>query len=329
MAVDYLESEQNTTLTSPQVRLIWAQKHKHTARTTETFDLEAEMRRTEGFSAVMEVQVGEVKHRSAIATFTPTELENLANFGDVIAIDPTFLPLYLGWSVIPLTVIGKAREIRSAGLIMSATTDANVFEWILHMLTHDLPCKEILVTIISDDDRGLNSAFDNTPDSKITELNRVICFWHKISCFVRIVARSRNKAEMISVFRRAGTTKHPDEYKRCMERILELSGDLNNSVRNFLNEVEDQKQSCTRAFARFWSLGYITSSIAESANSRLKSQMSLRSQSLLDVRQAVTRIELQSENNREYLKHRKVYKIKDQIIQRMLEKANVHRKKWN
>jgi hypothetical protein len=41
-----------------------------------------------------------------------------ANFGDVVGIDATFLPVNLNWSVIPLTVIGRGREIRSGGLVL-------------------------------------------------------------------------------------------------------------------------------------------------------------------------------------------------------------------
>lgn len=53
-------------------------------------------------------------YRRAIATFTEDELNSLNNYGDLISIDPTYCNLTSNWSVIPLTVIGPARNILSA-----------------------------------------------------------------------------------------------------------------------------------------------------------------------------------------------------------------------
>jgi hypothetical protein len=59
---------------------------------------------------------------TAVVTFMRQEIQNLADFGDLVAIDPTFPPLCLGWNVIPLTVVGRDREVPLGGLVMSVTS---------------------------------------------------------------------------------------------------------------------------------------------------------------------------------------------------------------
>jgi hypothetical protein len=107
--------------------------------------------------------------RSAVVSFTPAESRNLEEYGDIVAIDPTFVALNLNWSVIPLTLIGRHRELHSGGVVFCATTSAEVFTWILCLLVHPLPCRERLKTIISDDDQGLDAAFSQTRDASIRE----------------------------------------------------------------------------------------------------------------------------------------------------------------
>ena len=100
--------------------------------------------------------------RKIFATFTKEEMENLSQYGDFISIDPTFCPMSSNWSIIPLTVIGQEREIRSGGLIFSSSLKSDNFRWILKILINDLPTKGKLCTICSDDDTGLAGAFTET-----------------------------------------------------------------------------------------------------------------------------------------------------------------------
>lgn len=67
-------------------------------------------------------------YRVAVATFTEKEIRNLAKYGDVVAIDPTFWVLRNEWSIIPLTVIGAKRELLSGGVFFSSTTNHEFFE---------------------------------------------------------------------------------------------------------------------------------------------------------------------------------------------------------
>jgi hypothetical protein len=85
-----------------------------------------------------------------------------------------FLPVILGRNVIPLTVIGARREIRSSGFVMSVTTTAEVFDWILQWSAIVRPCQGELVTILSDEDVGLRGAFTNSQCPEVRALKRFI-----------------------------------------------------------------------------------------------------------------------------------------------------------
>lgn len=79
--------------------------------------------------------------RTAVATFTTEELENLKLLGDVICIDPAFDNRKTNWSMVPLTCIGSNRELLSACVIYSSSLAADFFLWVLHKLINkEIPC---------------------------------------------------------------------------------------------------------------------------------------------------------------------------------------------
>jgi hypothetical protein len=88
----WIRKHKGITLSTQQVRnLVYfrdAERNQH----IETVELENYMSSINGKSFVMEDEREEKTVRTAIATFTQGELENLAEFGDLVAIDPTFTP---------------------------------------------------------------------------------------------------------------------------------------------------------------------------------------------------------------------------------------------
>ena len=71
------------------------------------------------------------------------------------------------WSVIPLTVIGSEREIRSGGIIFASSNSHKIFRWILSILVNDLPSKDKIHTICSDDDLGLPNPYGRKLESAV------------------------------------------------------------------------------------------------------------------------------------------------------------------
>lgn len=69
------------------------------------------------------------------------------------------------WSIIPITIVSKERPIKSGGLIFAPNNNISVFKWLIDLLFNKLPIAKIIKTICSDDDTGLNSAFNMIDES--------------------------------------------------------------------------------------------------------------------------------------------------------------------
>jgi hypothetical protein len=156
-AASYLAPKKGITLSTHQIGLLM-RTARNESHGLETDGLSALVESIQGLSFVQEVTDDGSTLCSGIRTFTLEELANLEADGDVVAIVPTFVPLNLNWPAIPLTVVGRSRDLRCAGLFRFGRTTSQTFSWILHVLWHRLPCPGKLVAIISDDDQALESA---------------------------------------------------------------------------------------------------------------------------------------------------------------------------
>jgi hypothetical protein len=315
----YLARDKGIQLSSHQISLLMHPNHQQ-RQSLESDELHEFMDQIHGRSFLQESEEDNQIFRTGIATFTQEELTNLEQYGDVVAIDPTFVPLNLNWSVIPLTVIGRSREIHCGGLILCARTSAQTFHWILQLLVHSLPCANILRTIISDDDTALDSAFDRTDDPLILSKDRVICFWHKLQKFVMLANRS-GCSEKIKIFQRMGMTRDEMECRRSLD---ELKIDASPAIKQFLaTSVEPKLPWITKSANRAWTLGYITSSVSESMNSGLKANISGRNQTLLEIRKLLIEREQNMEINRKYLKGRQRTPSRKELVRSLIKDLSV------
>lgn len=94
-----------------------------------------------------------------------------------------------------------------------------------------MPSKDKLQTICSDDDSGLNCAFrvllnDDINDdfhTKVRRLNRVICFWHKISNFITFLnglSLPEDKvAKYLKYFKKMGQSRQYDVAISCCKKL--------------------------------------------------------------------------------------------------------------
>lgn len=366
--IDVIRSQFKVNLSTDQMRRI-CKKFKRKIIKTETDDLFEYMKTTNGKAIIFQTKTRNIIRRQAIATFTQEELENLANYGDFIAIDPTFAPLSTNWSIIPLTVINNERRILSAGIVFASQNKAAIFKWILELLVLKLPCKDIVQTICSDDDLALNSAFnmileedeisdnfeeeedygdiigksdpslnlenkeeineqkdldqsdneDKNPKElkqKIETIGRVICFWHKISNFIKFIntvnIELEQKEKAIKCFKRIGMSRDIKYVDLCINELK----DIDDKIRiYFENNIEPKLKYMTKSYLQnTFTCGYITSSIAESANNKLKSYLNECSMTLVDMRTKVNSIQLHDKVNDYYVKSRKPHKAKNPLI---------------
>ena len=269
--------------------------------------------------------------RKVFASFTIQEYSNLERYGDFISIDPTFYSMSSNWSIIPLTVIGCEREVRSAGLIFASSLKTETFYWILHLLVDILPSKDKLTTICSDDDTGLNGAFTETKlnmyktdtDNKILKLKRVICCWHKIQNFIKFISFLKlpedDQQKFINLFKIMGMTRDKKLSEQCYAKLSQ-----NELIRNYLEmNIGKKIDMIAKSSINYFTCGYNTSSVSESINSRLKNSLPLRYLTLTEIRDHYTFVENNAMLNNRYYKIRKIHKIVPDQIKEIMSRFNV------
>jgi hypothetical protein len=94
-----------------------------------------------------------------------TEMDPLGEFGDVIIVDPAFLPLFLYWGVIPVPVLGHPRECNPADLVLCSTIDSQLI-----VKTRSL--QKITRAILADSDSRLNFPFEISINLNLFLLDR-------------------------------------------------------------------------------------------------------------------------------------------------------------
>jgi hypothetical protein len=110
----------------------------------------------------------------------------------------------------------------------------------------------------------------------------------------------------------------------CCQRLYLLCQALSGSIHELVGDIWTRRWHCTKPFNKSWSLEYKTSGVAGAGNSRFKTQMSPRSQSVMDVRQLALDLEEQSRINREQMKGGRHYKIKDRAANGITSNLPVH-----
>ena len=308
-------------LSSQQVRSLCKQSSKD-RNASETEELRLMMEQDGGLFYSLEVREEDKICRIGCAAFTEQELENLRNYGDFVSIDPTFAPLTTDWSIIPVTVVGKSRELCSGGLIFASNLKAETFIWILQMLLEQLPTKDSLRTLCSDDDSGLGSAFAKIQESdartlgisqelknRVIDLKRVICYWHKMENFrnymvrAKIDKQSRDLYE--SYFKLMAFTRSRTIHDWALNKLKTI-----HAISSYIQQLQDKLQNfCKSRMNSMFNCGFITSSGSESANNRLKSHMSGRALTLCEIRKLQTEITHQAAAFTRYVKGRKHRKV--------------------
>lgn len=187
-------------------------KRSKAKKIAETVDLENYMKSIKGVSFIYQPEDNTVKIRQDIATFTEEELCSLANYDDFISIDPIFASLTTHWVIIPITTIGPEREIRRGGLMFTSNITSETFQWIIDLFINVLPTKDILKTMISDEDSGLDGAFTLIKNEdgieefkeKVSHLNLIIWPWHKTQNFLEQLTMlkldKKERERLLSIF---------------------------------------------------------------------------------------------------------------------------------
>lgn len=320
----------NIKLSREQISYVSAVEYDKIAgkKTAETEDLEKYMQLINGKSYTFppENDKSAVKIRQGIATFTKNELDSLKNFGDFISIDPTYAALSTHWIIIPITLIGLDRELKSGGLIFTSNSKSETFQWILDLFVNILPTKETLKTIISDEDSGLDGAFTLTKNQdcleefkeKVLKLNRIICSWHKTKNFIKqltsLKLEKKEYQRFLSLFKIMLKCRDEKVHEECYSELCKnplLKEYINKCVDPIMNNISKCK------FTGF-NGGYQSSSISEASNSRLKKLLPTKQLTLKEVREILITAEELTQTSKRFIKGRKLHKMRSpQVLEIM------------
>ena len=271
----------------------------------------------------------QIHYRRAIASFTEEELRNLNEFGDFVCLDPTYPSLTNNWTTIPISVVGKGRELHSGGVIFCSNVFSEIYQWIIKLLVYELPCSNIIKTICSDDDTVLESAFNNLQsDPKCSNIDRIICIWHKMCQFTDIIKRigmdANEQKQLVEKFKEMAFTK--DEQK-CQTIIEDLKG-IHSSVFDFITKsIENRLKTSTKAFTKqVLSLGYLSNVFSECNNSNIRRLIGSKALSLCEMRDIITRADERRKMNREYFKMQSYNKLFDPRIFELMSSLKLDEK---
>ena len=102
-------------------------------------------------------------------------------------------------------------------------------------------------TLCSDDDAGIEGAFtmiqleENNNEFKlqVSKINKIICFWHKLSNFVRYLSTLKlpqdEEKRIITLFRKMGMTRSKELCLKCYQELMNMSY-LTNYMENNISE---------------------------------------------------------------------------------------------
>lgn len=229
----------------------------------------------------------------------------------MVCIDPTYPNLISNWTMIPISVVGPARELLSGGVIFCSNVTSEVYFWIVQMLTKSLPCKNILCTICSDDDPNLEAAWDYLDQN--TNVHRIICIWHKIKNLKeemkKVGMNSEDQNKVIEIFLEMAYTRNED---KCLFLLNKIKSDYP-AITSYMNYFQEQRLcTSTKAFTKDkLTLGYISNVFSESHNSSIKQLLGSRSLTPSEMRDVVTKASNRRKTNKEYIKKRKGRKALD------------------
>lgn len=129
------------------------------------------------------------------------------------------------------------------------------------------------------------------------------------------------KAICLKLFGLIGSSRNQNTVCAVIKKL----GSLDNRIKDYIDShIMPKLKFISKAYiGNVFTCGYYTSSIAESANNRIKSQINSRSMTLLEMRLLVDRITEQQKINDQYVKSRKLHKANDPKIIELIATFNI------
>jgi hypothetical protein len=229
------------------------------------------------------------KLRVAAFCQVPVECSNMDRYGDVIMLDGTKLDqCTLRWDTFPVTLLDYNKQIVCGGVFFLGVQTAEVFKWVLETL-YDL-CGDTWKTLMTDEDSALMSAFPAFCEQGRHRIAHRICAWHKHTNIDKHIQATHCPKERRDAWKKMLDVIFYEENEADVRLTLdklateapELVPYLNRSIVPLL----EQFATCFRGAT--FTLGYLATSPAESANRMIKDRMGSKKLDLTGVRKAIT-----------------------------------------
>jgi hypothetical protein len=126
----------------------------------------------------------------------PEEKTFLSQFGGIMEIDGTHIPLKMNWQIIPIAVLDRGRRVHSGGIAFAADVNADVtadvIDWLLQTLLE--LCSGLVDawrTLVTDEGSAFIPAVElfkrSFEDSE--RITHILCALHKERNFVKKINR--------------------------------------------------------------------------------------------------------------------------------------------
>ena len=280
-------------LTTNQIRKICT-KEKKNINKFETTELEEETKKKGGIVKIKKEhdENGKIR-RTAILCIDDDEYHNLiSTYGNPMFIDGTAVPNRLNWELTMITLVDKYLGIQPGGAMFSLNSNKETFDWFLKKIMKLIKQRD-KVTIISDEDHAICSSIKtfNSRGFNQVKITHVLCAWHKEQNFYKKLAKCGFDDEQMEhikyLWKRICNSPKKSVVLECINEMKQYD---NHKLTHYIDKhIIPILNNFARAFIPEFTAGYNVSSLAESANSLLKRNLTASYFTLNEIKDTIRR----------------------------------------
>ena len=207
---------------------------------------------------------------------------NILKFGDVIFFDGTKICNPLNWEAFPITLIDNNRELISGGVFFLGLETTEVFDWTLKIMNERT--KQRFETLFTDEDSALMVSIPKFSDN-VRGIAHYICTFHKYNNIKKHISQQdlpkKTKQVLTDYATQLCFDSDPIVAEEALRKMEEIAPSLS---LYFLNLRRIFNKFSYSAKGDNLTLGYNTTSPAESFNKMIKSYLPARTLSLKEIR---------------------------------------------
>ena len=284
-------------------------KHKNTDIFEEYEELLLYMNQIDGVCVPFDYINSELQRqpiRCAIWTQSPSEHMNLLNFSDLIMFDSTESNLKNGWLTIPISVVDSNRHILPAGLCFAAFETEEVLEFMCKSIFSDDNIRYSNKVIISDEDQAYKAVISRLRHKP----KHILCALHKAKNFKKylkncdLTKEEKNEAKQLFATICFSTNKQTVE-----KSFNSLFLYKDSPFVLYCRKLYAEKENFSKAYINAFTMGYNTSSVAESMNRMIKIDSKCKKITLAEFRKQFDLAHKRSAQNNEFVNQRKQYPV--------------------